>query len=87
MEQISFYLKKFENLGLRENNIKKIASEAIKELTTIDLDKNDIEISRDQIKIKKTGPAKTEIFIHRAEIENLINSRISNDKKTNKKIV
>jgi hypothetical protein len=76
MQQISFYLKKFENLGLRDKNIKNAASEAILEVTGVEIKEEEVQLIRDQIKIQKTGPEKAEIFIHKAQIEKVLNQKL-----------
>ena len=90
MELISFYLKKFEKLGLRDKNIKEVVISSINEITSIEINEKDLELNRDSIKIKKTGPIKSEIFIHKSKIENLIKERLNKEKKEvdiNKRII
>jgi len=79
MEQISFYLKKFENLGLKESNLKKIVIDSIQEITKVEIEEDDLELIRDQIKIKKTGPIKSEIFIYKKQIEKKIEDRLNSE--------
>ena len=92
MQDISFYLKKFENIGLRESTIKKTIIEVVGELTGIELTKDDLDFNRDQIRINKTGTEKTEIFINKSRIEKILNERLNEsfgdrEIKTNKKIL
>lgn len=77
MQQISFYLKKFERLGLREKIIKDIVIDVIAEIVNVNLSASDIQLVRDQIKIKILGPAKSEIFINKNKIENTIDERLN----------
>jgi hypothetical protein len=77
LQHLSFYLKKFENLGLRESNIKKATIESVKKFSGVELQEGDIKFVRDQIKINKTGPEKTEIFLYRDKIEKEINSQLN----------
>jgi hypothetical protein len=79
MQHLSFYLKKFENLGLKEKNIKLLVIETVKEFAGVELEESDLEFVRDQIRIKKTGPAKTEIFLNRSKIEEKINEKLNQD--------
>jgi hypothetical protein len=78
MQDISFYLKKFENLGLKEKNIKKSLIDIVKKESGVELEDDDIKLVSDQIKINKTGPEKTEIFIHKPAIEKAINEFLNN---------
>lgn len=79
MQQISFYLKKFENLGLREKNIKKDVIEIVKNKSGVELEEDDIKLVADQIKIEKTGVEKTEIFINKSAIESALNEKWNNE--------
>jgi hypothetical protein len=81
MEQISFYLKKFQHLGLREQNIKKVVTETVLELTGVDLKPDEVKIINGSIQINKIGPEKTEIFISKKKIEKEIENRLGNSKK------
>ncbi len=83
MEQISFYLKKFENLGLKESNIKKVVVECVKDASGIDLLVDDIEVNDNQIKIKRVGIEKAEIFINKSKIESLIKERLQINRRVN----
>jgi len=83
MEQISFYLKKFENLGLKESNIKKTVADCIKDATGIELSVEDIEVTNNQIKINKTGVEKTEIFIKKSKIESAIKEKLQINRRVN----
>ncbi len=69
MEQISFYLKKFENFGLKENNIKKVVVDCVRDIAGVEISDDDIEVSDNRIKINRTGVEKTEIFINKTKIE------------------
>lgn len=77
MQQISFYLKKFESIGLRESSIKKTIIDSVASVTGISLLTEDIVVKNGKITIQKIGPEKSEIFIHRKEIEELIKKHIS----------
>lgn len=88
MQDISFYLKKFENLGLKESNIKKSVIEIVKKKAGVSLEESDIKLVSDQIKINKTGPEKTEIFIHKSAINKALNDElnVNREVKYNKKV-
>lgn len=86
MQDISFYLKKFENIGSRKNSIRKAIIEIVKEKSGVELDKDNLDFIRDQIRINITGPAKTEIFINKKRIEEELNNRL-NDEFGNKEVV
>lgn len=81
MQQISFYLKKFETLEIKDSGLIKIIISVVSDLVKVDLDKKDIVIKNGQITIKKTGPEKTEIFINRLRIEKEIKSRLNSEKR------
>ncbi|HRY30830.1 MAG TPA: hypothetical protein P5328_00320 [Candidatus Paceibacterota bacterium] len=81
MESISFYLKKFENLGLKENNIKRVVVECVKDATGIELSPKEIDVTNRQVRINKVGVEKTEIFINKSKIENLVRDRLQIDRR------
>jgi hypothetical protein len=73
MNQISLYLKKYENLGFKETDLKKKIIEIIKKETGVDLSKDDIKIYDMTATISVSGAAKTELFLKRKFIEEQIN--------------
>jgi len=74
MEQISFYLKKFEKLGFNEGVYKKELIKIILNKCNVSLIEDNIQIVRDKLIIKKIGPEKTEIWLRRNEIEKELNN-------------
>lgn len=77
MEQISFYLKKFETLEVKGDKLKEKIIKVIKELLDIDLEKNNILILKTgEIKISEIGSKKTVIFLNKKKIEEKINKEI-----------
>lgn len=73
MDQISLYLKKYENFGFKERDLKLKLIEVIKEETGLDLDKDLISIRDMTVNISVSGAAKAELFMKRNIIENRIN--------------
>ncbi|KKP56260.1 MAG: hypothetical protein UR80_C0025G0004 [Parcubacteria group bacterium GW2011_GWB1_35_5] len=69
MFNISNFLEKFLKLD-RDNILKqKVIVEIIKKETKIELEKENIEIKGEQIKIKTNPVIRNEIFMHKTEIE------------------
>ena len=70
MFNISNFLEKFLKLD-RDNILKQVVIvEIIKKETKIELEKENIEIKGEQIKIKTNPVIRNEIFMHKTEIEN-----------------
>lgn len=70
MEQINFYLKRFEKLEIKGDKLKEKIIKIIKEKTSVEIEKENILILKTGlVKIKKTGPEKTIIFLNKKEIE------------------
>jgi hypothetical protein len=73
MDQISLYLKKYENLGFKERDLKQKIIEVVKEETGLELDKELISIRDMTVNISVSGAAKAELFMKRNIIEGKIN--------------
>ena len=70
MEQISFYLKKFQTLEIKGDKLKEKIIKIIKEKTKVVLEKKDINILKTgEIKVSKIGSEKTIIFLNKKQIE------------------
>lgn len=70
MEQINLYLKKFKNFKPKNEDLKKTIIKIIKKITKIEVKKDEIIILKSgEVKIKKTGPEKTEIYLNKKIIE------------------
>jgi hypothetical protein len=77
MEQISFYLKRFETLEIKGDKLKEKIIKIIKENLNINLKKEEINILKNgNIKISKIGSEKTVIFLNKEKIENILNKEI-----------
>ncbi|HMO78755.1 MAG TPA: hypothetical protein PJ997_01460 [Candidatus Paceibacterota bacterium] len=87
MQQISFYLKKFFNLELKDSNLKKIIIESVKEVCNIELTTKDIDVQKKIVKINKVGVEKTEIFINKKKIQEKINLKLNSVDSFDKKII
>lgn len=89
MEQISFYLKKFENIGFNEGVYKRELIKIIKNKCNICLKEEDIQIINDKLIVKKIGSEKTEIWLKGREIEKELNEVVGNilNKNSKKKLL
>jgi len=76
MDNISFFLEKYANLGYKENKIKEIVANTVKEICLVELKKEQIKIQNNNIKIEIVGPEKSEIFINKEKILNKIKNKI-----------
>jgi hypothetical protein len=73
MNQISLLLKKYENLGFKESDLKKKIIEIVQKETGVELKKDDIKIFDMNATLKVSGAAKAELFLKRRKIEEQIN--------------
>lgn len=89
MQQISFYLKKFEKIGFNEGVYKKELIRIIDKKCNVVLKNDDIQIINDKLIIKKIGPEKTEIWLRKKEIETELNNIVGKilDNKSKKKLI
>lgn len=77
MEQISFYLKKFQNLEIKGDKLKEKIISIIEKETLLKLEKEDIIIlKKGEIKIKKIGSEKSIIFLNKKKIEDSLEKTI-----------
>jgi len=77
MEQISFYLKKFEKLEIKGDRLKEEIIKTINNLLNIKIEKKNIIILKTgEIKIKLIGSKKTIIFLNKEKIGEEINKTI-----------
>lgn len=68
MEHISLFLKKFENLGLKEFLVKEEVSKIIEEKCGIKISTKNITYDRGKLTIKGSRSLKSEMFINKSEI-------------------
>lgn len=73
MNQISLYLKKYENFGFKELDLKKKIIEIVKKETGVELSKENILVNDMTANINVSGAAKAELFMKRKIIEQQIN--------------
>ncbi len=73
MNQISLYLKKYENFGFKEADLKKKIIEIVKKETGVELDKEMISVNDMTANISISGAGKAEMFMKRKIIEDQIN--------------
>ncbi|NCS98704.1 hypothetical protein GW764_00795 [Candidatus Parcubacteria bacterium] len=77
MEQISFYLKKFETLEIKGDKLKEKIIKLISEILDVEIDKKNILILKTgEVKIKEVGSKKTIIFLNKKKIEDKLNKII-----------
>jgi len=77
MEQISFYLKKFETLEIKVDKLKEKIIKLISEILDVEIDKKNILILKTgEVKIKEVGSKKTIIFLNKKKIEDKLNKII-----------
>jgi len=81
MFDIAKYLEKFRTMSNSKIVLRNFVAEAIKEACAIDVDKKRIDIKDGIVRIKERPIIKTEIFIKKVKILDLLN------KKTNSKVV
>ncbi len=80
MEHISFFLKKFENLGAREFLVKEIMSGVIEKKCGIKISTKDIVYDRGTLTVKGSRSLKSELFINKAEIIEEIENALTSTK-------
>jgi hypothetical protein len=73
MNQVSLYLKKYENFGFKEADLKNKIIEVVKKETGVELKKKEIFLKEMTANISVSGAAKAELFLKRKIIENQIN--------------
>jgi hypothetical protein len=79
MFNISAYLDKFKNLGLKERLIKEAVSSSIKEVLGFDLDIKNISFKNGEVIFKVSPAIKNAIFIKKeAILANIKNKDIEN---------
>ena len=77
MEQINFYLKKFENLEIKGDKLKEEVIKILKENFNIDIEKEEIKLLKNgNIKINKIGAQKSLIFLNKNKIKKVLEKEI-----------
>jgi hypothetical protein len=69
MYNISLFLNKYSQIGLKERQIKQSIIEAIKKVCGLDIEEEKIKIEGKNLLINVQGPIKSEIFINLEEIQ------------------
>lgn len=72
MDQISLFLKKYENLGFKDLELKRRIREILKKEFDADLSDDDIKIEEKTIRLNVSGALKAEIFLKRSVLEKRI---------------
>ncbi len=73
MNQISLFLKKYENLGFKEFDLKRKIIEVVKDEIGLELKQDDIKINEKEVRINTSGAAKSELLLKKRIIEEKIN--------------
>lgn len=68
MEQISFFLEKFKNLGLASEAVKRAFIETVEKTTGASLPPGSVAVKDDTIFVKARPALKSELFIKREQI-------------------
>lgn len=76
MEQINFYLERFKNFKIKDQDLKEKIINIINEKVGVNVSLDEIKIINGVVKINKTGAEKSEIFINREKIESELNKKI-----------
>ncbi len=69
MNNISIFLEKYGNIGLKESQIKNALIKSVLNSCKFSLDEKEIKVSKNQIKINVSGSKKSEIYLSQKEIE------------------
>lgn len=69
MNDISFYLGKYSNIGLKERQIKDSLLTAIEEICGFTVDNEKVKINNININLDLQGPEKSEIFIKTKQVQ------------------
>ncbi len=80
MKSVGNFLDKFKNRAVKEIYNREIISKIIKDLSNIDIDIKNINISNGVLKIKLSSIEKSEIFLKKHQILKEINKKIDNIK-------
>lgn len=80
MEHISFFLKKFENLGAREFLVKEIVVGVVEKSCGIKISPKDVLYDRGTLTIKGSRSLKSELFMKKAEIVEEIEKSLTKTK-------
>lgn len=76
MKDLKNLLQKFQNLGLKEHTIKDTFIEIIKEDLNLELNRKQIELKENRLRILISGPTKTSIVLKKNFYLEELNSRI-----------
>jgi hypothetical protein len=75
MNNISGFLQKFLSLEKDNNTKLSIIMDVLKQKTNLDLSKEAVEIKGDSLKIKCNPVMRSEIFMHRDDIESALKAQ------------
>lgn len=79
MKDISDLLSKFKNLGFVEHKVKDSLIEILKKDLNLNVSRKDIEIKERILRVKISGPQKTEILLNKKNILNKLNSNLDKE--------
>ena len=69
MENISIYLEKFKSIGFKERELKDVVIGVFKDKINIDLERGDIDLRNELMRINISGAGKSEFFINKDPIQ------------------
>lgn len=76
MKDLKNLLQKFQNLGLKEHTIKDAFIEIIKEDLNLELNRKQIDLKENRLRVLISGPTKTSIVLKKNFYLEELNSRI-----------
>lgn len=68
MQNISIYLEKFKDLGLKESQTKDMVVEVAKDVANINISREDVQYKDGEVSIQTSGTAKASIFLNKEKI-------------------
>ncbi|MFT5352788.1 MAG: hypothetical protein ACI9GH_000655 [Candidatus Paceibacteria bacterium] len=80
MEHASIFLEKFKRFGFKDQILKETVINVIKDKFDFELQKSDISLRDGVVRIEVSGPIKSEIFIHKENIQKEVIERIDDPK-------
>lgn len=80
MEHASVYLEKFKRFGFKDQILKEAIISVINELFDEEFEKKDIYINDGNVRLGVSGVLKSEIFINKSKIQDMVIEKINDPK-------